>query len=186
MNLDQAISTKETDIISMLKAGNEQSISILFDMHYDYLCKCVYAMLKDAQGSEDVVQEVFTDFWNKRDSININTSIKGYLRRASINKTLNVIRKKKYLIDEANEAVQITANISSSQEVMEGNEIKLRVERIIAALPEKCRTAFKLSRFEELSYREIAEKMDLSIKTVENHISRALKILRLELQYQAA
>jgi len=181
MILEVAINTSEKDLIELLRSGDEKAIEILFDMHYDYLCKCVYKLIQDAPGCEDIVQEVFTEVWKKREQIKINTSLKGYLRRAAINKALNQIRSRRYTIDEADDAIQIQANISSSQEVMEGNEMQLKLNAAINKLPEKCRIVFSLSRFEELSYKEIAAKLDISTKTVENQISKALKVLKAEL-----
>jgi len=181
MILEAAINTTEQELIGLLRSGDEKAIEILFDMHYNYLCKCVYKLLQDAPGCEDVVQDVFTEVWKKREKIKINTSLKGYLRRAAINKALNQIRSKKYNIDEADDSIQISANISSSQEVMEGNELQLKLNRVIESLPEKCRIVFSLSRFEQLSYKEIAAKLEISTKTVENQISKALKILKAEM-----
>jgi len=79
-------------ILSLLKEGKEESIEILFTKHYDYLCKCVYKLIQDAATCEDIVQEVFSEIWKKRETVKINASIKGYLRKAAINKTLNYIR----------------------------------------------------------------------------------------------
>lgn len=168
-------------IIKLLKSGKEESIEILFSMHYNYLCKCVYKLIQDASTCEDIVQEVFSDIWRKRDKLNINASVKGYLRKAAINRTLNYIRSKKYTYDEADDHIHIESKAHSKQLEMEGDEMKMRLHRAIDGLPEKCRIVFSMSRFEELSYKEIAAKLGISVKTVENQISKALKVLKAEL-----
>jgi len=182
MDGNQTLDYSDKRIIGLLKDGKEESIEILFTMHYDYLCKCVYKLIQDASTCEDIVQEVFTEIWRKRDKVNINTSIKGYLRKAAINKTLNHIRSRKYTFDEADDSIQISAKEHSSQAVIEGEELQKKINTAIEKLPEKCRIVFCMSRFEELSYKEIAAKLGISVKTVENQISKALKTLKYELK----
>ena len=92
----------DEEILDLLKTDSELAIEVLFSMHYEYLCINVNLLIHDTQSSEDIVQEVFSEVWKKRQTINIKSSIKGSLRRAAINKTLNMIRSKRFIIDEAN------------------------------------------------------------------------------------
>ena len=171
----------DEEILEYMKSNSEFAIEILFAMHYEYLCFNVFKLIQDAQSSEDIVQEVFSEVWKKRDTLNIKTSIRGYLRKAAINKTLNLIRKRKLVFDEADDHVNVVSSDYSSQKVLEGEELQLKINEAIEKLPERCKLVFSMSRFEELSYREIAETLEISIKTVENQISKALRIMKGEL-----
>ena len=172
----------DSEILDLLQSDSERAIEILFAMNYKYLCFNVYRLIQDAQSSEDIVQEVFSEVWKKRSVLNIKTSIRGYLRKAAINKTLNLIRKRKFVFDEADEHINVVTPEYSSQKVLEGEELKLKIDDAIEKLPERCKLVFSMSRFEELSYKEIAKALDISIKTVENQISKALRIMKQELK----
>ena len=170
----------DEEILDLLKTDSELAIEVLFSMHYEYLCINVNLLIHDTQSSEDIVQEVFSEVWKKRQTINIKSSIKGYLRRAAINKTLNMIRSKRFIIDEANEHTQVFSKEHSIQKALEGEELQVKINSAIDKLPKKCKLIFSMSRFEELSYKEIAESLDISVKTVENQISKALRIMKEE------
>jgi RNA polymerase sigma-70 factor (ECF subfamily) len=173
-----SISNSESTEIGLL---DEESIKSLYQQHYSYLCACVYKLIKDSTTAEDIVQEVFMDIWRKKDKLVIKISIKAYLRRAAINKTLNHIRSKKVVFEDEEKMVELGSKDPSTQSMMEGDELGIKIKNAIDSLPEKCRIVFGLSRFEELSYKEIAVKLDISVKTVENQISKALKHLKKEL-----
>jgi len=160
---------------------DEKSIKKLYEQHYSYLCACVYKLIKDATTAEDIVQEVFMEIWKKKDRLKVNISIKAYLRRAAINKTLNHIRSKKVIFEDEDKMVELGSKEHSTQSLLEGEELGIKIQLAIDGLPEKCRMVFALSRFEELSYKEIAAKLEISVKTVENQISKALKHLKKEL-----
>jgi RNA polymerase sigma-70 factor (ECF subfamily) len=143
----------------------------------------VYRVINDADYAEDIVQEIFTDIWRKRESINVQSSLRAYLRRASVNRSLNHIRKQRMKFDENEEAIiDIESNTINGQQGMERDELEQRIHDCIDALPPKCKLVFSLSRFENMSYQEIADHLEISIKTVENQISKALRILRNSIQ----
>ena len=136
-------------------------------------------MVGDSGTAEDIAQEVFVEVWKRKDAIEINASLKGYLRRTAVNKTLNHLRKKKLELDDGGDELgAVSYDGASSQQKLEAQDLKEIIHKTIDSLPERCRIIFGLSRFEELSYREISEKLDISIKTVENQMSKALKIIR--------
>ena len=175
--------TEDDVILDLLSKGDQKSIDLLFDKYYTYLCNVVYRVINDADYAEDIVQELFTDIWRKRDSINVQTSLRAYLRRASVNRSLNHIRKKRMKFDENEEAIiDIESNTINGQQEMERDELEQRIHDCIDALPPKCKLVFSLSRFENMSYQEIADHLEISIKTVENQISKALRILRNSIQ----
>ena len=172
----------DQELITILQKGNDQAIDILFRRHYSFVCQAVYRILKDGNTAEDIAQEVFFGLWKKRETLNITISVKAYLKRAAVNKSLNFIRDQKIKFDDKEEQLPIlSSNQSTTQQELEAEDLQKKIDEAIDSLPEKCRLVFTLSRFEEMSYKEIAEHLDISIKTVENQISKALKVLRTEL-----
>lgn len=177
--------TNKTDqeLIISLQNDDEQAMDILFRRHYSSICRAVYRILKDGNLAEDIAQEVFLGLWKKRKTLNISTSVNAYLKRAAVNKSLNFIRDQKVKFDDEEKMPVLTNNQSTTQQQLEAEDLQKLINDSIDLLPEKCRLVFTLSRFEEMSYQEIADKLDISIKTVENQISKALKFLRKALNH---
>mgnify|MGYP003393879039 CR=1 FL=1 len=147
-------------------------------MHYKMLCNAANKILNDKDASEDVVQDVFLKFWSKRENINIIESVKSYLYRATINTSLNHLERNKKIIrlqntDLSNESISIKAG-----EELYHKELKGKIDEAINQLPPKCKVVFVLSRYEGMKYQQIADHLDISIKTVENQMGKALKMLR--------
>ncbi|MEM6723141.1 MAG: RNA polymerase sigma-70 factor [Bacteroidota bacterium] len=168
-------------LLDLLQQDSRKAIDLLFQRDYEYLCRIAYRVLKDTNRSEDIVQDVFFELWKKRETIQIKSSIKAYLRRAVINKTLNFIRDQKIRMDD-DSSLQYLDNKENIQHNLEASEMQIRIEAALEELPPKCKMVFMLSRYEQLSYQEIADKLEISTKTVENHISKALKRLRIALK----
>jgi len=165
-------------ILKLLATDANAAFKLLFDKYYKYLCLVVYRMIPDRNLTEDIVQEVMHDFWKKHKTIEIKTSIKAYLHRSTINKTLNHIRDKKMVYEDEAQMVALKSKTADIDELINVRELQNSINEAIETLPNRCRIIFSLSRFEELSYKEIAEKLAISVKTVENQISKALRILR--------
>lgn len=172
--MSEQLSDKE--LISRLAEDGEQVIDLLFRRYYRFVCVAVYRILSDENLSEDIAQEVFYELWKKRHRINIQTSLKAYLKRAAVNKSLNYIRDQKIKFEEVGKAPVLSTKSHNAQ--LEAKELQEQINLAVNALPERCRIIFSLSRFEEMSYQEIANTLQISTKTVENQISKALKILR--------
>jgi len=168
----------ETDILAGLRNGEEKSLKYVYDNHYGYLCGVVYKMIGDRATAEDLVQDLIYDLWRKRDRLNVTTSFKAYLRRAIVNKTLNYIRDKKLSFESDESVMNLQGNYSDSLQELQAEDVKKVIDAAINSLPERCRLIFGLSRFENMSYKEIAISLDVSVKTVENQMSKALKVLR--------
>jgi len=172
----------DTELLQLLAQNNEGAIDLIFKRYYSYLCRSCYRIVAHTEKSEDLVQDVFFELWKKRDSLRINTSLKAYLKRATLNKALNHIRDERIksvgeepLLFEASKQI-------SAQQGLEKKELQERINQAISQLPERCRLVFVLSRHEEMTYQQIADKMGISIKTVENQITKALKLLRKSLK----
>lgn len=168
----------DEELIALLQTDADRAIDLIFRQHYKTCHLSALRIVKDEHIAEDLVQEVFLELWRKRTKHQINTSLKAYLRRSAVNRSLNYIRDLKIKFDDEDKLPHKAENQTSALKMMETNELQGHIDRAIDSLPERCRVVFSLSRFEEMSYKEIAEKLDISIKTVENQISKALKILR--------
>ncbi len=151
----------------------------VFDEHYQWLCDYIFKLSGDFDLTEDIVQEVFIDIWNKRGRVTIH-SYRSYLFKACHNRFLEYLRKnKKKMIRTSLDNIKLETLYELQKE--EGgfnNERIEKLSRAIEMLPPKCKEAFKLSKFENLKYQEIADIMGISKKTVEIHISKALSRLR--------
>jgi len=161
---------------------DKQLFEQLFREYFSPLCNFALGYINDLDTAKEIVQEVFINLWNKKDSITSEKPVKAYLYTSVRNRCLNYIRDHKkfrsYVLDvEIEDCELVFENDSMTQ-----TETRLKIQQAIEKLPEKCRQVFQLSRFEELKYKEIAEKLGISTKTVEVHISKALKILREELK----
>jgi len=171
--------TTDPEIVSAIRQGDEAAFERTFRKYYDRLCNYANSLLKEEDEAEEVVQTVFLTIWEKRTELEITLSLKSYLYRAVHNHCLN--RFKHASVREAHR--EYTQNFlpqayESVTEVIHASELEERIEAAVSSLPEQCQIAFRMSRFEEMKYQEIADQLGISIKTVENQIGKALKILR--------
>lgn len=167
----------DKELLELLETDSEQAITLIFRTYYSYLCKVVYKIIPDNNLAEDLSQEVFFELWRRKGQLQVNTSLKAYLRRAAVNRALNYIRGQKIQLTDERAYPPESGQAQASQK-MEADELQQRIDAAIDKLPERCRIVFVLSRFEDMSYSEIAQSLDISVKTVENQISKALKLLR--------
>ena len=161
---------------------DDQAFEQLFKAHYRGLHAYAYTILRDEDLAEEMVQGMFLKFWEKRELLNIQSSIKAYLYRSVYNDSMNYLKhqkiKTKYQ-DFTMHSMDTSHEPASAK--LELSQLEMKLKEALNELPEHCRTIFQMSRFEELKYREIATQLGLSIKTVENQMGKALKILRLKL-----
>jgi RNA polymerase sigma-70 factor (ECF subfamily) len=163
---------------------NTEVLNTLFKVHYDELCRYAHSILKDQDVAEDVVQQLFIKLWEKRETISEIDNIRSYLFRSTFNLSLNEQKKMQRMPKSDEDIVHNTAFQSSdnTSNLLVSNELQERIESAMLVLPEKCREVFHLSRNEQLSYKEIAQEMNISTKTVENQVGKALRIMREELK----
>lgn len=167
----------DNELLRRLSEDDEAAMEVLFKRHYSLVSYAIYNLVKDAQTTEDIAQEVFMEIWKRRDTLAITISLKAYLRRSAVNKTLNYLRDKKNWKNEELSEIQLEIRTEPG-ETLETTELQRLIDGAIEQLPERCGLIFKLSRREEMSYQEIADELGISIKTVENQIVRALRLLR--------
>lgn len=175
----QPISIEEKEWLQSMKAGKESALQKIFKHYYKYLVVTGYNITGDNEKAKDLVQDVFFELWKKREQIEVQSSLKAYLRRAVVNRSLNYIKtQKRFDFGDENFDAQTPDKTFSAQKNLEAQDLKSAINGAIDSLPAKCKAIFMLSRFEKLSHKEIAAKLDISTKTIENQITKALKIVR--------
>lgn len=172
-------SIPDHDLFALLKSGNDRAYEEIYRRYWALLFRHARRIFQDEDGAEDVVQEVFLNLWNKAEALDLKGSLSGYLYTAVRNKILDQLAhskvKEKYI---ASLGSFLDAGSCETDHKVRENQLKLIIERELAALPDGMRKAFELSRKSQMSYREIADELGVSEGVVRNQISRALKILR--------
>ncbi len=176
--------TDEDLLAAVSQDDDPKAFEQLFRRHYDELARYAFAILRCRQHTEEVVSDVFLKIWNQRKQLNIQGKLKGYLLISVRNLAIDCLRRRRHRrctddIELTHVAQQLGE--SSVHEWLVGNELHQRIEAAIERLPRQGRIIFRLSRDGGMKYREIAEHMGLSIKTVETHMMRSLLFLRREL-----
>ena len=170
--------TEEIYLFEGVKNGDEKSFEILFHKYYKFLCQYAAKIINDDSAAEEIVQDFFVKIWEKRETLNIETSVKNYLFRSVKNFCINYIQHNKTKYNYAKKVIsEIETNFSDDDSLPE-TELSQKIEESINSLPEKRKEIFRLSRQEGLKYQEIADKLKISIKTVETQMSLAIKTLR--------
>ena len=157
----------------------EAIVESLFRDHFEALSRLAMKYIGDFDNSKDIVHEVFASFWQKFDALPADTQYKSYLFTAVRNRSFNYLRDQKKHLHIMDAEMQISP---ASEDSVEAKELAREIEYGLNLLPERCREVFELSRFEEMKYAQIAEHLDISIKTVEGQMSKALRLLREHLQ----
>ena len=180
--MNQLLLNRELQLFAEMKSGNKGSFNYFFDYYYSGLCIYANKFIRDLSTSEEIVQDVFVRFWEKRQNIEIENSVRFYLFRTVYNQCLNVLKHKK-IEKNYQQSTVWKLNLNEEQWCLY-NEIELRniLDQAVSKLPVRCREIFELSRFENFKNKEIAEKLGIAEKTVENQITKALKVLRKELK----
>lgn len=170
--------TKAAAGVHTLNADVEAIFEEVFKTHFKGLHSYACTIVRDESTAEEMVQNVFYKLWEKREQIKVEQSIASYLYRAVYNESLNFIRHSKVKYAYQADAVRTMSEAGNTSTNAETRELEQKIQVALSELPEQCRTIFQMSRFEDLKYREIADKLGLSVKTVENQMGKALKVLR--------
>ena len=175
-----------TDLISGIKKSDAHSFELLFRRLYPQLCAFANKFINDMDESEEIVQEVFFKIWKNRDQLDEKKTIDGYLFTSVKNGCFNLLEHQKVHSKYANLLYHLYKSTSgeefSAHESFIADELEQDLDKALQQLSPQCRTIFELSRFEGLKYREIAERLNISIKTVETQMFRALQKIRHQLK----
>ncbi|MCR8668732.1 sigma-70 family RNA polymerase sigma factor [Aestuariibaculum sp. M13] len=169
----------ENKLIAQIKTGNKLAFKQLFDNYYETLCLYLVNFTNNKQAAENLIQIVFINFWNKRSSIEINSSVKNYLRKMAYREFLMDLRKNKKeasILETLKYDALIEANVPTEEELANKNE---RLLFIISQLPDRCQEVLIL-KMDGMKYKDIAEKLEISTKTVESQIRIAFNKIRKE------
>jgi RNA polymerase sigma-70 factor (ECF subfamily) len=174
--------------LKRIQKGDLKEFERLFKELYSPLCLYANKYLQDKDKAEEIVQDIFYGIWKNREKLDIKVSFKSYLYRAVQNNCLQLIQhyavEDKYKQYVKNEVSHFQLDPVKEMELQEMNKV---VEQTLESLPERCKEIFSMSRFEGLKYREIAEKLQISPKTVEANMGKALQAFRKSLkQYVGA
>ena len=173
----------DAEIIQLLKRRDGSGFELVFKHYFKNLYKYALAILREHDQAEEIVQNVFVKLWEKKEELEIRENMDNYLYRAVHNESLNYLKHLK--VRSAYQAFIMRRPPPHAPdnlpEKITLSELERRLEKAILELPEQCRLIFRLSRSEELRYKEIADKLSLSVKTVENQMGKALKLLRMKL-----
>ncbi|MBK7709974.1 MAG: RNA polymerase sigma-70 factor [Bacteroidales bacterium] len=172
----------DTDIIGRIRQGDVRQFESLFRSSYVSLVRYARKLVKDQDDAEEIVQDLFYRIWQDREKIKIESSLNGYLFRAVHNRCLHFIEHNRIVVKHAEEmSFRIPESPESPSDILNYKELQARIAGILEKLPERCGKIFYMNRFEGLKYNEIAEKLSVSVKTVEANMGRALKEFRKEL-----
>lgn len=167
----------DRELLDRLRAGEPEAFEIIFRSHYPRLVGFAEAILRARAPAEDAAQDVMLELWRRRQEIVLETSLRAYLLRATRNRALNQIRHRR-VAERVGPVAHGSAAAPSADQDLAEQELRAAVEEAVRDLPERCREVFELSRVHGLRYAEIAQVLDISIKTVETQMGKAIRVLR--------
>ncbi len=170
------------NLLEHLIKGDESAYSFLVDHYYTRLCNYALSLTRDGFASEDIVQNVIVKLWLRRNRLNVDISIKNYLYKSVYNEFVDYYRKQTSITTLERKYIEGVDTVYETQELSNTQNLKTIIEREIEQLPRKCKEIFLLSKRDGLTYNEIAKYKDISVNTVENHMTKAFSILRNKLK----
>ncbi len=163
-----------------IKSGDLKAFEVLFREYYNPLCNFALSFVNDQDTAEEIVQDFFYHFWENKQRIQIYSSLKAYLFGSVKNSSLKYLDRQAVRRRYADRILTENNNVvlTGIEPELEARELKSQIDKALEALPERSREIFRMNRFEGLKYKEIAEKLSVSVKTVEADMTRTLKVLR--------
>lgn len=177
MQPNTILPSDEAALLRQLKRGDENALDLIYRQYWEGLFFYSYHLLKDKHACEDVIQDLFVRLWENREQLDVRLSLKAYLY-ASCRYALYKLIRKEQVREDIFDAIYERLHTETAYGSLEHKELVQQINVIVNGLPPKCREVYELSRKENLSHKEIGERLGISVKTVENHINRALKELK--------
>ncbi len=173
--------SSDGELVERIRSGDKAAYRILFNKFYRELVGTAVNILKNEDKGKDAVQEVFLQIWKNRESLEIRTSLGAYLKRGVINRSLNQIKYAKSFVQEDKLIDEPSSNLSALDDLAL-KDLESALRGALDLLPERCRLVFVMKRLEGMSHKEISEELGISPKTIENQITKAMKVLKEALQ----
>ncbi|MCB9231656.1 MAG: RNA polymerase sigma-70 factor [Bacteroidia bacterium] len=167
----------DKQLIGQIQKSDNHAFRLLFDRFYRLLLGLAMSLLKDLEMARDAVQEVFFQIWKTRETLEIQGTVAAYLKQAVVNRSLNQLRQKKPFSGREPDPEE-GSDAPTPLQILEGDELGAVLQRALDALPERCRLVFVMKRMEGKSHQEIGELLNISPKTIENQMTKALSILK--------
>ena len=164
--------------MDLLRTGDQGALKSIFMKFHRDLCRVAYRILRDEDKSKDVVQEVFLKLWVKREQLDIKSSLSAYLRKAVVNTSINTLHESRSVVTRDTPELPEAVMARTPSDEHSYNELSVMAEKAIETLPARTRAVFQLIRLEGMSYREVAQHLDISEKAVEKEMMKALRMLR--------
>jgi RNA polymerase sigma-70 factor (ECF subfamily) len=178
----EGMELENESIGTLLAQRDEAAFEQMFKTHFKRLHAYAFTILRDEIQAEEMVQQVFFKLWERNENLSLTGSVSSYLYRAVHNESLNYIKHQKVRSNhQLSVAYSMKNEVEHPAKKIMASELEKKIHSALNELPEQCRTIFQMSRFDELKYREIADKLGISIKTVESQMSKALRLLRVKL-----
>ena len=174
----------DAEWIARIREGDRRAFEAFVRHYADHLCGFVYNTIGDTDATQQLVQDLFLWIWRNRHQWEIRGALTTYLYRSARNRAISHIRHERLerrWLEQATRQAPLATVPRSAEHASEEQELRSALARALESLPDRCRQVFLLSRAHGLSYAEISETLEISIKTVEIHMSRALSILRAQL-----
>lgn len=170
--------TKELDLFEKLKEGQKKAFDYFFERYYQGLCVYSIKIIGSESAAKDIVQDFFVRLWEKRKDIEIGTQVKSYFIRSVHNRCMDYISHQNVKASHIDYQLHSASDDDLMVYPLLDYELKQIIDSAIESLPVKIRETFILNRFEALSYQQIADQENISVKTVEYRIGKALTHLR--------
>jgi RNA polymerase sigma-70 factor (ECF subfamily) len=179
----------EQQLLDRLKNNDEIAFKVIYTNYFSRLYYFIFEFIPVKDLAENIVQDTFFTLWNKRKELKDNTNLTSYLYTVAKKNCLYRLRDKRYqqkLFSKSVDIRELELNLDTlntiDTSVIAFHELEQIIEKTLEELPPQCRRVFELSRFKEMKNREIAEELNISVKTVEGHISKGLKIFKIALK----
>jgi RNA polymerase sigma-70 factor (family 1) len=176
------VSYSDEELMQEIKADNMFAFDVLYKKYSKKLYKFGYSILKSKEETENLIQDVYLNLWENRHKVEKDSSVKSYVFTITYNSAISVIRKKakeSQFVEYLKSLQQI--NIEPVNVELEYNELTKKLDEIVKALPQRQKEVYLMHKVDGLKYSEIAERLHISVNTIENHMSRALKTIRKKL-----
>ena len=180
MRMDKYKAISDEDLIILISKSDGQAFEELYERYWKSLLQTAFNIVDDKEAAYDIIQEIFVSLWIRKDDLKIET-VSSYLFRATKLKVFEHLRKNK-LSKKHIDQISFIESVNSTEEWLQEKELQHQFKKSLSELSDRSKEVFEMSRFKDLSYKEIADTLNISVKTVEGHITKALRKLSRDLR----